>query len=323
MFEINTENAICDVSVSILGDIRSGPTAPGKWMTAQFSSILAPPEKPWEAEVETNGWRRINARTLAWILLENSQLRQELRRQPMSALPGNGVNEMGDQTAALAHEIKQPIAAAVLDAGACLRWLRADPPDLRRAREAAARMVSDSKRAADIVDRMLSLYRKGTSKRELVNVNDLIGGIVALQRDRAAQYSVAIRTELDPALPKVSADFVQLQQVLINLMSNGIESMHGAGGELTVTSGTTEDGQILVAVRDVGVGLPAEEIDHVFEPFFTTKPDGTGLGLPISRMIVELHGGQLWAASNAGKGTTFLFTLPRLDPFAAVPNGAQ
>jgi signal transduction histidine kinase len=174
-------------------------------------------------------------------------------------------------------------------------------------------MISDAKRAADIIDRVRSLYQKGTFKREPVDVNDIIRGVVPLLGDLAAQDSVSVHTKLDPELPMVSVDFVQLQQVLINLMINGIEAMHNAGGELTVSSRTAEDGQILVSVSDTGIGLPAGGIDHVFEAFFTTKPEGTGLGLSISRTIVELHGGRLWAGANAGRGATFQFTLPPTD----------
>jgi signal transduction histidine kinase len=309
MFDIDPGNGSRDVSFQGR-DRHFATVATGILMVGQHSTILDASVKGCGIGDEQNRLRQINARTLAEILLENIQLQQELRRLRMSALHADGIVGMGDHAASLAHEIKQPIAAAASDADVCLRWLRHDPPDLQRARSAATRMINDAKRAADIVDRMRSLYRKGSFKREPVDVNDMIRGIVPLLRDLAAQNSVSVHTKLDPTLPMVSADFVQLQQVLLNLMINGIEAMHETGGELTVTSRTTEDGQILVAVSDVGIGFPVGGINHIFEAFFTTKPEGTGLGLSISRTIVELHGGRLWAGSNAGRGATFQFTLP-------------
>ncbi|HVN17965.1 MAG TPA: ATP-binding protein [Dongiaceae bacterium] len=297
-----------DVSIPVDG--RSAAVDVGILMIGQHSSNLGDFENIRGTGDQGGGLRKIDPRTVSEILLENIQLHQELRRLRTSEVHPDGVASMGDQAASLAHEIKQPIAAAALDARVCLRWLRHDPPDLQQAREAATRVVSDAHRAADIVDRVRSLCRMGTFKREPVDANDVIRGIVPLLHDLSAQNSVSVHTGLDPELPMVSADFVQLQQVLINLMTNGIEAMHDTGGELTVTSRTTEEGEIVIAVSDTGIGLPAGEIDQIFEAFFTTKTEGTGLGLSISRAIVELHGGRLWAGTNAGRGATFQFTLP-------------
>ncbi len=308
MFDINPGNGTCNISLE--GDGNLASVAAGASMSGQRSSILDIRDKGDGTRDEDNGLRQVNTRTSAEILLENIQLHQELRRLRMNALRRDGMVGMGDQAAAMAHEIKQPITAAALDAGACLRWLRHDPPDLPRAREAAARMVNDVKRTAEIVDRVRSLYQLGTFKREPLDLNDVIRGMVPLLRDLATLNSVSVHVELDPELPMVSADFVQLQQVLLNLMLNGIEAMHDVGGELTVTSVITGDGQILVAVNDTGIGLPTGAIDHIFEAFVTTKPEGTGLGLSISRAIVELHGGRLWAGTNGGRGAIFQFTLP-------------
>ena len=302
MFNINPGSSGC--TFPFQGELRSASA------TAGISGDLYTPKRSRGSGDEVDGLRQIKARSLAQILLENIQLQQELRRLRMSGVHAGGLTSMEDQVASLAHEIKQPISAATVEAGSCLSFLQPDRLDLQQAREAATMMIVATKRAADIVDRMRSLYRRGTFKRKPVNVNDLICAIVPLLSDLAATNSVSIHTELDPALPMGCADLVQLQQVLINLMTNGIEAMHNTGGRLTVTSKTAEDGHILIAVSDQGVGLPPDGTNQVFEAFFTTKQEGTGLGLSISRTIVELHGGRLWAGTNTGRGAIFQFTLP-------------
>ena len=222
----------------------------------------------------------------------------------------NRVTTMGELAASLAHEIKQPIAATVTNANTCLRWLKRDHPDLDEIREAASRIVEDGKRAGDIIDRLRSLYKKAPPKRELVVVYEIIGEMVVLLRGEANRYRVSIRTDLASDLPKITADRVQLQQVLMNLMINGIEAMKEMGGVLTVKSELDQDGRVTVSVGDTGVGLPAGKPDEIFNAFFTTKPQGSGMGLAISRSIVESHGGRLWAITNSGRGATFHFTLP-------------
>jgi PAS domain S-box-containing protein len=236
--------------------------------------------------------------------------RERLHRLEADLAHINRVSMMGELTASLAHEINQPIAAALMDARTCVRWLRRDTPDVAEGCEAASRIINDATRAAEIVDRVRSLYRRDTSERELLDLNEIIRVMIVLLRDKANQSSISIRTELDPGLPLITADRVQLQQVLMNLMLNGIEAMKDASGELTVTSKRTEDGQVLISVSDSGIGLPVGEVERIFEAFFTTKPQGTGMGLSISRRIIESHGGRLWAASNSGRGATFQFTLP-------------
>jgi signal transduction histidine kinase len=174
-------------------------------------------------------------------------------------------------------------------------------------------MVADITRAADIIDRVRSLYRRGTPQRELVDVNEIVREMTALLNDTANRTSISIRTALDVELPRIAADRVQLQQVLMNLMLNGIEAMKDTGGELTVTTKRTGDGQLLTAVIDSGIGLPADKAERLFEAFFTTKPQGTGMGLSISRRIIESHGGRLWASANTERGATFQFTLPQQE----------
>jgi signal transduction histidine kinase len=202
------------------------------------------------------------------------------------------------------------MGAAVTNAQACLRFLDRDQPDVPEAREAALEMVRDATRAADIIDRVRSLYRKGSSKLEVVNVNEVIREMVVMLRNEANRYSVTIRTELDETVPQVMADRVQLQQVLMNIMLNGIEAMRDTTGELSIESQLDEDGQLMISVSDMGVGLPAGSGTEIFNAFFTTKSQGTGLGLAITRSIVESHGGRVWAIGNTPRGATFQFTLP-------------
>jgi PAS domain S-box-containing protein len=222
----------------------------------------------------------------------------------------NRVSMMGELAASLAHEIKQPIAGVSLNAEAGLRWIRRQPPGLEKAEQALSRIVDDAKRASSIVDRNRSLYSRGGPQGEPLDLNGVIREMVVMLRDTASRQGVLIRSELDPALPTTTADRVQLQQVLMNLMLNGIEAMQDGSGELTVASQRTQEGQALVSVRDSGIGLSEDNLERIFEAFFTTKPKGTGMGLSISRRIIESHGGRLWATANTGQGATFQFTLP-------------
>ena len=238
--------------------------------------------------------------------------RERLRQAEADLAYMSRVTTMGELTVSLAHEIKQPMAAAATNANTCLRWLTRDHPDVEEAREAASRIVKDVTRAADIINRIRLLFKKGEAQRELVDVNEVVREMIVLLRNEATRYSIPIRSELVEDLPKVMADRVQLQQVFMNLMLNGIEAMKelSAGGELTIKSEQAEDCRLLFSVSDTGVGLPAEQPDQIFNAFFTTKAQGIGMGLPISRSIVESHGGRLWATPNSGRGATFQFTLP-------------
>ena len=237
--------------------------------------------------------------------------RERLRQVQADLAHLSRVTTMVELTASLAHEIKQPISAALTNARTCLRWLGRDTPDLPEASEAASRIVKDATRAAEIISRISLLFKKGVLQRELVDVNEVIREMIVLLRSEANRYSISIRIELAEDLPTVMADRVQLQQVFMNLMLNGIDAMKGTngGGELTIKS-EADDGQVLVSVSDTGVGLPPEQADQIFKAFFTTKDNGTGMGLPISRSIIESHGGRLWATGVPGSGATFQFTLP-------------
>jgi len=237
--------------------------------------------------------------------------RERLRRLEADLAHIQRVNMLGELAAALAHEIKQPIAASITSANACLRWLDRDPPNLKRARAAAARIEQDGNRAADIIDRLRSFYKKGSPpKREIVDVKEMIREMSALLRTEAVRHSIKIHSELHEDRPRVLADRVQLQQVFMNLMLNAIEAMKDGGGELQISSRPTPDSHLIISISDTGVGLPAEDVDQIFDAFHTTKSQGTGMGLAITRSIVEAHGGRVWATANAEAGATFHFTLP-------------
>jgi C4-dicarboxylate-specific signal transduction histidine kinase len=222
------------------------------------------------------------------------------------------VTTMGELTASLAHEVNQPIAAAVTSANSCLHWLAGDLPNLDKARAAALRIVKDGTRAAEIISRIRLLFQKGTLQRELVDVNEVIKEMIVLLRGEATRYAISVRTELAADVPPILGDRVQLQQVMMNLMTNSIDAMKAVDGtrELAIKSQRAENEQLLVSVSDTGVGLPPGQAEQIFNAFFTTKPHGTGMGLRICRSILESHGGRLWAAVNSPRGASFHFALP-------------
>jgi PAS domain S-box-containing protein len=239
------------------------------------------------------------------------QERERLREAQAALAHINRVSMMGELSASLAHELNQPIGAAITSADACLRWLTRDPPDLERARAAVMRIEKDGTRAAQIIHRLRSFYKKGTPpQRELLDVNEVASEMVTLLRSEANRCAVSMRTKLAAELPKIRADRVQLQQVFMNLMLNAIEAMEEPDGELTIQSQLGQEGELLISVSDTGVGLPAEKAGQIFDAFFTTKRQGSGMGLTITRSILEAHGGRLWVTANAGTGVTFHFTLP-------------
>jgi PAS domain S-box-containing protein len=243
-------------------------------------------------------------------ITERKRADESVRQAQAELAHMSRVTTMGELTASLAHELNQPIAAALTNANTCVRWLTRDQPDLEEAREAAMRIVKDATRATEIISRVRSFYRKGTLQRDLVDVNEVVREMLVLLRNEADRYSVSICTDLAEGLPRVTADRVQLQQVFMNLMLNGLEAMKNTAGELTIKSQQDPDGQLLISVSDTGVGLPAEKTDQIFNPFFTTKPEGTGMGLAITRSILESHGGRVWVTERPERGATFHFTLP-------------
>src|ERR1700751_1556912 len=240
------------------------------------------------------------------------KLAEEALRQAQGDLAHvSRMTTVGELTASLAHEVNQPIAAAVIDANTCLRWLTRDQPDLEEAREAASRMARDATRAAAIVSRIRLLFKKVSPQRELVDVNEVIRELIVLLRSEATRYAISVRAELASDLPQVLGDRVQLQQVLMNLLLNGMDAMKDVDTtrELIINSQPVKNEQVIVSVSDTGVGLPPQA-EQIFNAFFTTKPYGTGMGLRISRSIIESHGGRLWAANNSPRGASFCFTLP-------------
>jgi len=241
--------------------------------------------------------------------------RAEHERERLRALEAelahiNRVSTMGELTASLAHEIAQPITAMATNAGAALRWLERDQPDLAGVSRSVKRILEDGARAHELIDRVRSMYKKVPVRHEPADVNAGIRDVLSLIQYEAERHCVSIHAVLAPDLPSTTADRVQMRQVLMNLMLNAIEAMKDSGGELTVTSERDEHRHLKCSVSDTGVGLPVEHGDRIFDAFVTTKPTGSGMGLAICKSIIESHGGRLWATANAGPGATFQFTLP-------------
>jgi len=223
------------------------------------------------------------------------------------------VMTLGELTASIAHEVNQPLAAIVTNGNACLRWLGGASPNLTEARQAVDRIIKDSYRASAVISRVRTLVKKAPARSDLVDLNDVILEVLALAESEARRNHVLLKQQLAGDLPFVHGDRVQLQQVILNLIINGLESIakskHGSR-ELSISSTKDEANNVVVAVRDSGDGLDPANLERVFDAFFTTKADGMGMGLAISRTIIESHGGRLWATTNAPKGAVFQFTIP-------------
>jgi len=191
-------------------------------------------------------------------------------------------------------------------------WLARDKPDLDELRAAVTRFARDAHRAGAIIHKIRSQFERGTRDRELLDVNEINRETIALLRDEAARYNISLRSELEADLPQIIGDRTQLQQVAMNLIVNSIEAVKDVDGvrEIVIKSQRSEDEQILISVSDTGIGFPVQEAERIFAPFFTTKPHGTGMGLRISRSIIEAHGGRLWAVGSPGRGATFQMNLP-------------
>ena len=251
----------------------------------------------------------------AAISLENARLFADAQQAQADLAHASRVNTMGELTAALAHEVNQPLTAAVANANATLRFLSGETPNLEEAREAARAIIGAGERAADIVSRTRDLFKKRVPKPELLDVDALLRGTLVLLESEARRHSISIDMRLAQGSTTVMGDRVQLQQVIMNLVVNAIDAMKGleSARELAITSRARDDGRIEVTISDTGVGLPAKGADRIFETFFTTKADGTGMGLSICRSIVQAHGGRLWAEPNTPNGAIFRFVLPMVD----------
>jgi len=222
------------------------------------------------------------------------------------------VTTMGEMAASIAHEVNQPLSGVVINGNACLRWMAGDPPNMVEAREAVERIIRDGKRASEVIARIRNLSKKSAAEKELLDLNETIAEVVAFVQGELRRTRVALRTELARDLPRIIGDRVQLQQVVLNLVLNGLEAMSAIADrprELVIETKREDAEHACVAVRDMGVGLDPESIHRLFDAFYTTKLGGMGMGLSISRSIIEHHGGRLWAVPNEGPGATFLFTV--------------
>ena len=249
----------------------------------------------------------------ATIALESTRRERQYREMQSELAHANRVATMGQLTASIAHEIKQPIAAARINAAAALRFLDKSPPDVAEVREALTCIVNDADRASDVVDRIGSLIKKAPPRKEVVDLNAAILEVTALTHSEAVKTGVTVGTQLAGELPRIQCDRVQLQQVMLNLIVNAIQSMSGVedgNRELHISTVSIEPEGVCVAVRDTGHGLRPESLPRLFEPFYTTKPDGMGMGLSICRSIIEAHGGRLWATRCEPRGALFQFTIP-------------
>jgi PAS domain S-box-containing protein len=246
-------------------------------------------------------------------LTERKRAEEALRTVQMELAHANRVATMGQLTASIAHEVKQPIAATVANAEAALRWLGHRPPDLDEVRQAVARIVKEGHRAGKVISRIRALVNKAPPVKDRLNINEAIREVIELTRGETVKNDVSVRTDLADDLPLIHGDRVQLQQVLLNLIINAVEAMTDVGKgarELLIRTGEAEAGYLLVAVRDSGPGLDPKRVDRLFETFYTTKAGGMGMGLAICRSIIEAHGGRLWACTNEPRGAVFQFTLP-------------
>jgi len=262
----------------------------------------------------TNIWEREHVEdALREQLTERRRAEEALREAQAELAHVTRVTILGELAASIAHEINQPLAAVITNGSACLRWLAGATPNLDEAREAIARIIRDGNRASDVIGRIRALVKKSGTEQVRLDINEVIEEVVGLIQTEIQKNGVVLRMQLAADLPRVLGDRVQLQQVILNLVMNGIEAMSAVtdrARDLLLRSYQYESDKVLIAVQDSGIGLQPESLDHLFEAFFTTKPKGMGMGLAISRSIIEAHGGRLWAVPNDGPGVTFEFALP-------------
>ena len=255
--------------------------------------------------------RAIGTTSIGEDITERKRAREALENAQAELAHVTRVATLGEMTTSIAHEINQPLGAVVNSASACLRWL--DAEKLEEARRSVARVISESHRASEIIGRIRALVKKAPPRKDWLDVNETIHEVIALADSEVQRNGVALEIQLSDDLPLILADRIQLQQVILNLMMNAMEAMSRVGNgprELLIRSGTDESQGVLVSVQDSGPGLDPKSLDHLFDAFYTTKPQGLGMGLAISRSLIEAHGGRLWASANAPHGAVFQFTLP-------------
>jgi len=246
--------------------------------------------------------------------IEDRKRAEEALRETQGVLARvTRVTVVGQLTASIAHEVNQPLGAVVTNADAALRWLDGKRPNLNEAREALQRIIRDGNRASEVVARIRTLLKDGTPIKTEFNLGDAIAEIVALTEAEAQHRQISVQTRIESNLPRVTADRVQVQQVLMNLMINALDALeevidHSRG--LTISARTDSPDSVRIAVQDTGIGVDRQQAERLFQPFFSTKPNGLGMGLAISRSIIEAHGGRLWMTANDGPGVTFQFDLP-------------
>jgi C4-dicarboxylate-specific signal transduction histidine kinase len=246
-------------------------------------------------------------------ITERKRAEEALREAQMELAHVNRVTTMGQLTASIAHEVSQPLTAAVTNADAALRWLGAQPPDLEEVRQALGRIVEGGMRARNVIDRIHALTKKVPPRKEKLDLNESILEVIALTRSELLRNGVALQTQLAKDLPLILGDRIQLQQVILNLIINAVEAMRSVDEgprELRIGTGLDGANSVIVAVQDSGPGLEPDTLGHLFDPFYTTKPSGLGMGLSICRSIIEAHGGRVWATANVPQGAVFQFALP-------------
>jgi C4-dicarboxylate-specific signal transduction histidine kinase len=249
----------------------------------------------------------------AAIALQSTRRERQYREVQTALAHANRVATIGQLTASIAHELKQPLAAVVMSGNAGLRWLTMQPPDIGEAKSSVERMIKDTHRASDIIGGLQDLTRKTAPRKEAFDLNEAILEVTALTHGEAVRNGVTVRPQLAHQLPRITGDRVQLQQVMLNLIVNALQAMSTAGDgrrDLQISTETAEAEGVRVGVRDTGPGLRPEHLPRLFEPFYTTKPDGMGMGLSICRSIIEAHGGRLWASGCEPQGALFQFTIP-------------
>ena len=323
-YGLSREEAIGQVSHKILqtsfpaplAEIKAELTRTGRWEgelfhTRRDGSVVTVASR-WALQRDEHG-NPVAVLETNNDITERKRAEEALQKVQTELAHATRVMTLGELTASIAHEVNQPLAAIVTNGNACLRWLGGVQPNFVEARLAVERIIKDSYRASEVISRVRSLVKKTPPRKDFVDLNEVILEVVVLAQSQARRNHIFLKRELANNLPQVLGDRVQLQQVMLNLIMNGVEAIaksNNGNRELAVSSGKDESNNLFVAVRDSGAGLDPANLERVFDAFFTTKTDGMGMGLAISRTIIESHGGRLWATSNSPTGAVFQFTLP-------------